>query len=373
MADGRATLAALLRHEAKSNSYKFALVRALNDLALTYPVPPGTDVVVPLRMVAERWLVAYWPFVGPAPIYQGARAVRDGGRLIQDVSFRASLTALRAQWEAFTGLPGTDADGALLLADYQVNRGRLPTDLQAAVDRCVADIARAVQQPVRYAGGGAHRVFGPPAPAGTLPGHRLPGTGPLERAFTVPAFVWAALVELSLWVEALCLHEWSLYVERVAQSPAVTRGEVFTRLTGAPAGRVPLTWERHQVELLMLEGAVFHCPWTRVSLTRESFDLDHLIPLAAHPINELWNLLPCDRQHNRHVKRARVPDAAKLAEAVGTIESTYGLYAGHAVTGVVLQRDVEARFGVGLAPQPLAGAVVRLADHLAQARNLPRY
>ena len=373
MTDGRATLAVLLRHEAKTNSYKFALVRALKDLALTYPVPPGMDVVVPLRLVAEQWLVSYWPFVGPTPIYQGARAVRGGAQPIQDVSFRASLTALRTQWDAFTGMPGTDADGALVLADYQVNRGRLPPDLQAAATRTIADIARAVQQPVRYAGGGAHRVFGPPAPAGTLPGHRLPGTGPLDRAFTVPAFVWAALVELSLWVEALCLHEWSLYVERVAQSPAVTRGEVFTRLTTAPAGRVPLTWERHQVGLLMLEGAVFHCPWTQSALTRETFDLDHLIPLSAHPINELWNLLPCDRQHNRHVKRARVPEAAKLAEAVGTIEATAGHYAGHSATREVLRRDVEARFGAGFPLGPLAEAVVHLADHLAQARNLPRY
>ena len=110
-----------------------------------------------------------------------------------------------------------------------------------------------------------------------------------------------------------------------------------------------------------------------MTLTRETFDLDHLIPLAAHPINELWNLLPCDRQHNRHVKLARAPDAAKLAGAVGTIGATYGLYAGRQATREVLHRDVEARFGAGFDLGPLAGAVVRLADHLAQARNLPRY
>ncbi|BDP42599.1 hypothetical protein DAETH_25680 [Deinococcus aetherius] len=41
MGDGREVLATLLRHEAKTNTYKFALIRALNDLAPlgTLPTP----------------------------------------------------------------------------------------------------------------------------------------------------------------------------------------------------------------------------------------------------------------------------------------------------------------------------------------------
>jgi hypothetical protein len=43
-------LGAILRHDRKQNSYKPALVRALNDAALAYPdlVLHGRDVVVPL-------------------------------------------------------------------------------------------------------------------------------------------------------------------------------------------------------------------------------------------------------------------------------------------------------------------------------------
>lgn len=373
MDDGRAILATLLRHEAKSNSYKFALVRALNDLVLLYPGPSDQGVIVPLRLVAERWLVSYWAFVGDAPIYQGARARRATGPG-QDLSFRAALTALRGAWEEWTGTRSGPADGALLLAAFQVGRGSLSEPLQRLTQATISVIAQAVRQPVRYAGmGGAHALFGAPALAGTLSGHPLPGTRPTEPAFMVPAALWRTFRNLSLWVEALCLHEWSLYVERVTQDVPVSRGQVFTLLTATPAARIPLTWERHQVGLLMLEGAVFHCPWTHKPLTSNSFDLDHLIPLAAQPINDLWNLVPSDPVHNQRVKRARLPDSARLHSALQALEQTYGLYGQQPSTGLVLQRDVLARFGVPLAAGALAQQVCVLVDHVADARNVPRY
>lgn len=66
--DVRTALAGLLRYKSKSNTYKFALIRALNDLALEHPLLPHSNVVVPLRHVAERWLVSSWPFVEEPPI-----------------------------------------------------------------------------------------------------------------------------------------------------------------------------------------------------------------------------------------------------------------------------------------------------------------
>ncbi|RJF75543.1 HNH endonuclease [Deinococcus cavernae] len=295
---GREILATLLRHESKSNTYKFALIRALNDLALEHPLAVTGDVVVPLRRVAERWLVYYWPFVGERPVFQGARAAK-GDSVTQDISFRPALTALRAAWEAQPHASDHPAEGALLLTDYRTRRDRLPAALRQQTETTVKAIMQAVRQPVRYAGGaGPHALFGLPSPAASLAGTALPGTLASEPAFTVPLIVWDALRELSLWAEALCLHEWSLYVEKVRQEPAVGRGQVFALLTAVPEGRISLTWERHQVRLLMLEGQTFRCPWTGQTLTPQRFDLDHLIPVSALPINELWNLLPSDPAHN---------------------------------------------------------------------------
>ncbi|MFT2722215.1 hypothetical protein ACMT4L_19690 [Deinococcus sp. A31D244] len=400
MPDGRELLGTLLRHESKTNTYKFALVRALNDLAVEHPFLPDRDVIVPLRRVAQRWLVSYWPFVGEREVMQGSRPVRDGVRR-QDLSFRPALTQLRQAWEELPYTRSHPADGALLLAAYRADRGGLSPELASLTRQTLTVIAHAVRQPVRYAGpGGAHGLFGAPVPVASLTGTPLPGSSPHEPAFVVPAVLWQALLDLSLWVEALCLQQWSLFVEGVEQTPRVTRGEVFTLLTETPEARVPLTWERNQVRLLMLEGRPFTCPWTArplsmetfdldhlipVSvhpftcpwtarpLSMETFDLDHLIPVSVHPINELWNLVPSDPQHNMHVKRARIPASARLQKAVPILARTYAAYGGSPGLSDSLQRDVRGRFGRPLPALELAAEVVRLGETVARARNVPRY
>lgn len=71
---GHQTIATILRHDAKTTSYKIALLRAINDVVLAFPdlAQQEHDVAVPLRMQAENWIAYFWPFVGGKPIYQGA-------------------------------------------------------------------------------------------------------------------------------------------------------------------------------------------------------------------------------------------------------------------------------------------------------------
>ena len=86
-------IGSILRHDRKVNSYKIALVRAVNDVVLSYPdlAGAGVDVAVPLRRLAQQWLAYYWPFVDPAaPVLQGPRARRRGA-LGNDVAFRPAL------------------------------------------------------------------------------------------------------------------------------------------------------------------------------------------------------------------------------------------------------------------------------------------
>ena len=40
--------------------------------------------------------------------------------------------------------------------------------------------------------------------------------------------------------------------------------------------------------------------WSQANV--HSYDLDHLLPLSAYPINELWNLVPTDVNFNRNNK-----------------------------------------------------------------------
>jgi hypothetical protein len=152
---------------------------------------------------------------------------------------------------------------------------------------------------------------------------------------------------------------------------------VYTLLTDRPDNRRPLDWERNHIDLLLMEGRSFACPWTGRLLRHGSdYDLDHLLPVTVYPINELWNLAPADRRFNEHVKRDRLPSREMLAAARPRLEVVYSHYRSSAPLAEALLADVAARFTrVGSSPDPRAitDIVLDFLDRTAEARNLARF
>lgn len=380
-------ISTILKHDAKVTSYKLALLRALNDVVLSYPdVRSGSRAVaVPLRVLGEFWLAYYWPFADPRrPILQGPRSLRVG-HLAHDMAFRPALQELRSAWEAETGATSRPSDGFFAIHELRRrHRRRLYSPLLLErYDAAIRSITATIRMPIRYAGPGQWTVFAPPARYGDLAGAAvpLPGTRDADVSVVVPADLWDVVRDLSLWVEALCLHEWCLFVEGVDQGPGqpADRGDVYRLLTDRPANRRPLTWERNGIDVLILEGHAFACPWTGRSIARVGdYDVDHLLPVAVYPTNELWNLVPADRRFNQHVKRDRLPSRQKLAAAAPKLAIAYGHYAASGTMARTLTDDVAGRFSTVPAASPdfpefLTAAVVRFVDAVAAARNLPRF
>jgi hypothetical protein len=119
---------------------------------------------------------------------------------------------------------------------------------------------------------------------------------------------------------------------------------VYGLLTDRPNNRRPLTWERNQVEILMLEGSVFECPWTGKRLYPDNYDIDHLLPISIYPLNELWNLVPAEREFNQHIKRDRLPGHDRLENARPRLVQTYQHYLAAGELAAVLRQDARMRF-----------------------------
>lgn len=369
-------ISTILRHDAKQTSYKIALLRALNDAVLAYPDLrfDGRDVVVPLRVLAESWVAYYWPFVSEgAPIDQGVRS-RLGERERHDLSFRPHLSELRRQWEAIYG-PSGAAGGWQLVEHLRVPRHR--DGYSANFLKLYAGTLRKVQtalaQPIQYAGPGRWSVFAKPAPLADLGDvAAVPGARADDICVVVAAELWQAFRDVSLWVEALCIHEWSLFTERVAEN--APRGVAYALLTERPQNRLPLHWERNRVDLLLAEGVPFTCPWTGRPLAAGDYDLDHVVPVSVHPFHELWNLVPADSHFNQHRKRARLPGDTALRRAEPRLAATYASYARAAELDRALRADVALRFARAVpGPDGVARAVVDLVTNIADTRNLARF
>ncbi|PQV65268.1 HNH endonuclease [Abditibacterium utsteinense] len=380
------SIGTILKHDKKITTYKMALVRAINDVVLSFPDVAHKEhaVAVPLRMLAEFWLAYYWPFANAnTPIIQGQTPLRDGVTR-NDMSFRPVLEQLREQWEAVIKTGAVASDGFFLLSEFRTPRRRAAysPELQNAHKQAIAALITAIHQPIRYAGAGEYTVFEKPRRlfemgAGVI---ALPGTLPNDVCVLISSGLWESFRSLSLWIEALSIHEWCLFSERVAEERGdkINRGDVYFLLTSRPDNRRPLTWERNRVEVLMMEGTKFVCPWTKkVLAVAGDFDIDHLLPLAIYPVNELWNLLPADKEFNQHIKRDRIPSAARLAIAEPLIAAAYANYEKSPDLKQAVREDAGVRFSAlptdaGFSLE-LAKHTVRFIEQVAGARSVTRF
>ena len=149
-------------------------------------------------------------------------------------------------------------------------------------------------------------------------------------------------------------------------------------LTAHPANRRPLTWERNQVDILLHESVCFFCPWTGLPITHpDHYDLDHLLPVAVYPINELWNLLPVNKQFNQRIKRDRIPDRAMLLACQVRVAEAYAIYERSAKLRAAMHEDARLRFAfLPLGPDfatSLAHHAVEFIDSMASSRYASRF
>nr|WP_317194805.1 HNH endonuclease domain-containing protein [Hymenobacter telluris] len=107
------------------------------------------------------------------------------------------------------------------------------------------------------------------------------------------------------------------------------------------------------------------------------YDLDHLLPLAVYPVNELWNLVPVDREFNQRIKRDRVPFDQRLREAEPWLAEAYRGYDRSCSLRQAVQEDAALRFSA-IQHQPdfaaaLGQQAVEFSNGVAAARYVMRF
>ena len=122
----------------------------------------------------------------------------------------------------------------------------------------------------------------------------------------------------------------------------------------------------------MLEGKTFVSPWTGKNLVVGNYAIDHVIPVAVYPTNELWNLVPSDGYFNAHTKRARVSTPVRMNSATLPLAQTYGLYMGSQTLGPALRADLQERFALSPigGPREIAETVAGVTLAIADARSV---
>ena len=261
----------VLNHDKKSATYKFALFRALAEIATQSPnsvtwLVDG-QVGLPVRYVAEKWLQYYWPLVESRtfiPQLNGEKP--DAGKPIK---FRKHLHALVQRYAKAGGYSGFRIER---------NKGQLSPDTQKLLRALMADIEDAIiKGPVVFAGGAliTGRVFGYDAKT---------------RQVLIPNDLWIELSHLGYWVSQAVILQWAEKTTKLGEGIDVAT--VVNLLLEKEDER-----STNEARKLFSGLGRLECVWTGVTL-RESFDVDHVIPFDLWHNNDIWNLLPASKSAN---------------------------------------------------------------------------
>ena len=292
----------LLRHvilnDAKSSTYKLGLLRAIaraSDGALGMAAPADRDVIVPLGLVALNWLRLYKPLVEggfpQAPGNSGPRGLGFAGK----------------GWRRIGDLTPPELRVGSLLSGERA----------AGLHQALAEVARTIAtMPATFITwpGSAEPIFrATRSRAGKAPGRVLIDRDYLARfgELRVPLHLWRALSRYSCWIEPAVTAEWVRLMDGYArrQGRPLDRKDLALAMMWSEPSR-DVHESRSRALELAGQGALY-CVWSGRRLREARFDIDHCIPWAAWPCDDLWNLLPSAPAINQQ-KRDRLPSAEAL-------------------------------------------------------------
>jgi SAM-dependent methyltransferase len=274
----------IINQDRKTATYKLALLRALCDIAQKESHSAWWDtegkVHIPINSVARKWIEYYWPIIEADKFIPQMRGEEvNGSRFI---GFRRELFSLTEIYKKNGGL-------GLEEFVFQRDENKIIAAAKPILHRTVGNVKKAIQQPIKYAGGGDSN----------------------DKPFLYSKKDESVVLKADLWRELLLLGH-------IIGDTLVLR---WAELTADISKNVSIA---EMVELLLKEvkpernvnnaRAIYkslqdlECVWTGESLSR-CFDVDHAIPYVLRHDNSLWNLFPSKPSVNNE-KRDKIPDTA---------------------------------------------------------------
>ena len=301
--DGSGALARI-RHiavnDSKSSTYKLALLRTLVRIADAHPgaVCDRSDgrVAISLGLVALYWIRLFKRLLD-AELQQNSNTGKGLGFVTQQ------------GWQPLAHLKADDfAVGALFLGEQA-----------QALQQLFADTIKTIQEgPVTfiYQGDKQNRLF---TIEKTLR-RKSDQSVLLDRAFfdsfglfTLSEEMWNSLRSYGCWIEPLLVQQWIAQMKKYQRNIEANHSLDYYHDALIWLEREHDTMRvRQRVDALVQQGHAVRSVWSGDPLRK--YEVDHCLPFAYWPNNDLWNLLPASVQENGS-KSDRVPSRPRLNNA----------------------------------------------------------
>lgn len=309
--DGTGSLP-LLRHiivnDDKASTYKLGLLRTLIRIADSMPgmVTRWDDdaVEIPLGLVGLVWIRLYHPLLLKHDLLQ-APLRKDGakpGFATKDFFALANIP------------PGTLQVGATFQGDAATT-----------ITRAIRDACQLIRRmPAHYITfpGTSRQVFECDYQTVRAGGSLRIEKDSLSRfgTFRIPRNIWMTMGQFACWLEPAIVNEWKLLMQswQIRYQPGDFEQAMAWEVSQRDTNVV-----RQLVTNRVQRGEPVRCVWTDRKLRLEQYAIDHCLPWAHWPNNDLWNLLPSTSLANGR-KSDAVPSADLMADARPRILEWWG-------------------------------------------------
>ncbi|WP_085297406.1 class I SAM-dependent methyltransferase [Cognaticolwellia mytili] len=302
-------------NDGKSATHKLALLRVLLRIADGHPgavlrresSPLGDRVILPVGLVALYWCHQYKDLIDKHNIFQ-----RPGND--PNMGFMKPNG-----WHKLTHRTASDYRiGNLFVGDDAVS-------LHKTISAAVSNIKSMPCRFITLANSDA-TVFEVASKTVKAKDSIFLDLQTLEQwgEFSLPESTWLAFNRYACWIEPVLVSEWVKTMANYTGNSQYKSPENQYHLHQA------LNWEepkrtttevRNRFEQLKKQQSnseLMQCVWSAKSL-KQNYDIDHSMPFARWPNNDLWNLLPTDCKINNQ-KSDRLPTEHKLIESKARIQ-----------------------------------------------------
>jgi hypothetical protein len=261
----------VLNRDMKTATYKFALLRALAEIATQSPSSVNWlfngKVALPVKYISEKWLQYYWPLIESTAFMPQKNAEAPNSNSL--IKFRRSLFSLISLYSKVGGYSSFRTER---------NKGVLSADKQKLLKIVMSEISSAIiTGPIEYSGGAliTGKVFKYEA---------------ATKSVLIPNDLWIELSHLGYWISQAVILQWA---EKTA---SLGKGIDVSSVVGLLLDKEDIR-STDAARKLFVNYESLKCVWTGKPL-KDTFEIDHVIPFDLWRNNDSWNLLPASKTAN---------------------------------------------------------------------------
>lgn len=306
-------------NDGKSATHKLALLRVLLRIADGHPGAVlrresslfGERVILPVGLVALYWCHQYKELI-------------DTHQLFQSPSQNPNMGFMKANgWHKLTHRSA---------ADYRIGNMFIGEDAVALYKTLTAAVSNIKNMPCRYitfpnqAANSSQTVFEVANKSVKAKDSLFLDLQTLEQwgEFSLPESTWLAFNRYACWIEPVLVSEWvktmASYSGNAQYSAPEQQYHLYQALNWEEPKRTTTEVRKRfeQLKETLPKSEQIRCVWSEKSLMQH-YEIDHSMPFARWPNNDLWNLLPTDSQINNQ-KSDRLPTEQKLKQSKARIQ-----------------------------------------------------